>query len=119
MKKINKNNYHLGTIGEFKQLANLHSSDIWKNKSTKKSMKEIALLVEKISGKKVIPSFSSPSGSMYFISENEKELFRVSHHWDFVRSCRWGLNTKNKVNKYKWSLGVIKFCQLKKIDNEK
>ena len=89
---VTKDNFHLATIANFTK---------------------VELINEEVKN-----IFESGSGSKYFISLDEKRLYRVSNHWgDNIRSCKWFLDNKEFENQE--VIGLVNFEDMIILDDIK
>ncbi len=90
-KKIDKDNYHIATIADFKEVKTDDLESKWKELKEKQRN-----------------HFLSQSGSQYVTTS--EGVYRYSDHWGSVASCKWTLDGKGIDGK---AIGFCRFSSMK------
>lgn len=142
--KINKDNFYLSTQGTFKFIKEFDRYKVinsYKSHCSLKSKKDLTYLLNDIDNqaKLIYKSWNNlfNTGSVYFLNEKTKTLYRLSEHWSnsnfdkinqvgAIKSCIWNLKVykkdfkkiegkPTKRFKYNYQLAKLKLNKLTQI----
>lgn len=121
--KISKKNYFIASQGSFRVIPSSWTEKILDHAKTAVEGDKIKLGNNIFKLNYISESYKYSSKSIYYVSDSDQYLIRVSDHWsesDFrgvktcgnIRSCFWTINGRKQPVVSRFHGGIVKFSDL-------